>query len=234
VVSSDIVYTYTFRLADGTTPSFSIVLDPRTLALKEPVPDVKPAWTELPFHQCPTCPLPPDDHGHCPAALAVVPLIDFLFRADGDTLAEVTVGAPARTYQKRVPIRVAMSSLLGLRTAASGCPVMGKLRPLVRFHLPFATTEETQFRSISMYLFAQYLRMKAGRTPDWEMKEYEWYYQELRVTNEHFHRRLQAGASSVGADALTLLNLSAQNVVFLLDAGMMDELTASFMSHMQE
>ena len=34
---------------------------------------------------------------------------------------------------------------------------MESLKPMVRFHLPFATVEETVFRSVSTYLLSQYL-----------------------------------------------------------------------------
>ena len=36
--------------------------------------------------------------------------------------------------------------------ALSGCPVLEQLKPMARFHLPFASVEETIYRAASMYL----------------------------------------------------------------------------------
>ena len=54
---------------------------------------------------------------------------------------------PERTYLKKTSITEALFSIFGIVMATSGCPVMDFFRPMARFHLPFATTDETAFRS---------------------------------------------------------------------------------------
>ncbi len=49
----------------------------------------------------------------------------------------------------------AMSSVLGLIMATAGCPWTDRLRPMARFHLPFASDAETLYRSISMFLLSR-------------------------------------------------------------------------------
>src|SRR3984885_12357001 len=47
-----------------------------------------------------------------------------------------------------------MSSVLGLIMATAGCPWTDRLRPMARFHLPFANEAETLYRSVSMFLLS--------------------------------------------------------------------------------
>ena len=54
-------------------------------------------------------------------------------------------------------------SLIGIYMVTSGCPIMDKLRPMARFHLPFASTEETIYRAISTYLLGQYFLEQKGK-----------------------------------------------------------------------
>ncbi len=49
----------------------------------------------------------------------------------------------------------AMSSVLGLIMATAGCPWTDRLRPMARFHLPFASEAETVYRSVCMFLLAR-------------------------------------------------------------------------------
>ena len=83
-----------------------------------------------------------------------------------------------------------MSSLIGIFMSTSGCPVMDKLRPMVRTHLPFATLEETVIRSLSMYLLAQYFIAKRGGKPDWDMRDLVKIYADVRIVNDHFFKRI--------------------------------------------
>lgn len=51
---------------------------------------------------------------------------------------EMKITTQERSYTKTTVTSEAISSLLGIYLVTSGCPVMDKLRPLVRFHLPAA------------------------------------------------------------------------------------------------
>jgi Domain of unknown function (DUF6901) len=52
-----------------------------------------------------------------------------------------------RSYFKKTTMQKGIVSLLGILLVSSGCPVMAKLRPMVRFHLPFASMLATTFRT---------------------------------------------------------------------------------------
>ncbi|MDN5353885.1 MAG: hypothetical protein PWQ09_641 [Candidatus Cloacimonadota bacterium] len=43
-----------------------------------------------------------------------------------------------RNYVKDTTIQRGVSSMLGMFLVSSGCPVLTKLKPVVKFHLPFA------------------------------------------------------------------------------------------------
>jgi len=57
----------------------------------------------------------------------------------------------------------AISALMGLIMATSGCPKTAYLKPMARFHLPLASEDEAVYRVTSMYLLAQYfLKLEVG------------------------------------------------------------------------
>jgi hypothetical protein len=96
-----------------------------------------------------------------------------------------------------------------------GCPVMDPLRPLVRFHLPFASMEETEFRIVSMYLIAQYLRQKAGKTPDWSLEGLQVIYDKVQDVNRCFAGRLRAATTKdASVNAIIILDCFAKGVPF--------------------
>ncbi len=99
----------------------------------------------------------------------------------------------------------------------SGCPVMDKLRPMVRFHLPFASIEETTYRSLSMYLFAQYFLKAQGKIPDWDLRRLNKLYEDASLVNlglsERF-RKIDIKDSSL--NAVAALDCLAQSVSFSL------------------
>jgi hypothetical protein len=92
----------------------------------------------------------------------------------------------------------------------SNCPVMDRLRPNVRFHLPFASEEETIYRAISMYLTAQYFRMRNGEAPDWELKKLADVYRGVSGVNRGMTERL-AAASTKDANVNAVIHLSTSS-----------------------
>ncbi len=91
----------------------------------------------------------------------------------------------------------------------SNCPVMDNLRPMVRFHLPFATMDETMYRAVSMYLTAQFLLMRRGEKPDWELKNLIGIYDAVAHVNRGMSRRL-SNASSEDANVNAVIILSTR------------------------
>ena len=68
---------------------------------------------------------------------------------------------------------------------------MDVLKPMVRFHLPFASLEETVFRSVGTYLLGQYFSMKNGMPADFELEKLKEFYLEIQKVNAGIVRRMR-------------------------------------------
>lgn len=156
---------YTLRPDAGTPKTHTVVIDDQTYAGAEPEGPA-PDWTRLGHQQCADCPLNEKDSPRCPVAVRIAPLVEKFKDSVSYEEAEVTVESSGRSYSKRVPMQIGVSGLFGLVMATSGCPILDKLRPMVFTHLPFPSLQETMYRSMSMYLLAQYFIEKKGGTPD--------------------------------------------------------------------
>jgi hypothetical protein len=197
---------------DGARREFEISLDHHMLLSEAPLDKDLPAWTRLEFHQCPSCHLDPRESPFCPTAARLQKLVaEFSATYSCDT-ALVQVRTPEREIRKETSVSSGLSSLLGVYMVTSGCPVLGKLRPMVRFHLPFATIEETLFRSVATYLVGQYLRQQRGLAPDWRLDGLMQTYREVERVNRAFAQRLQAAvAADANLNALIRLDLFARS-----------------------
>jgi hypothetical protein len=183
---------YRLRTADGRELLFRLRFDPKTFESVEATPASPPAWTALDFHQCSNCPLKKEEHPHCPAALRIAPVIQACEPYDAFTPMHVEVTMPERTTVGHRPLQKALASILGLVMATSGCPHTVPLRTLARYHLPFATEDETLYRVASLYLLAQYFRHKDGQTPDLDLEGLIDMYRRLQGVNEGMSERLKA------------------------------------------
>lgn len=116
----------------------------------------------------------------------------WLSHCDSGRLAseEIAVETEARTYLKRAPLQAGISGIIGLIMVTSGCPVMDRLRPMVRTHIPFSTLDETTYRALSMYLLSQYFVRRRGGTPNWDLSGLMEVYGEVRKVNKAFVKRL--------------------------------------------
>jgi hypothetical protein len=111
----------------------------------------------------------------------------------------------------------------------SGCPILEKLKPMLRFHLPFASTDETMYRAISMYLMAQYFAYRHGNQPDWDLKKLSESYDNVRIVNENFCKRLSTiEGKDANLNAVVLLDVFSTNVRFSIDSQMLDDLDYLF------
>jgi hypothetical protein len=158
----------------------------------------------LKFSQCANCPLNSEQHSHCPSALHMAPAVELLKELVSFDTVGVTVTQAERTVHAETSAQQALSSVLGLIMATSGCPWTDKLRPMARFHLPFASEAETVYRSVCMFLLARELlgvRDSAGFA---ELKEL---YDNLHVVNRDMSRRLGAATKTDPArNAMALLD----------------------------
>lgn len=196
-----LVYRYTFTLSSGDRKVFEVRLDPATLSLL-PAGDASepPPWTRLEHETCEGCPLVASRARRCPLAVGVAPVVEAFADILSYHKTDVLVESRERSVQKTdVPVQDALYPLVGLYMVASGCPVMDKLKPLARHHLPFSTVDETLYRVLGMYLIAQHLRRKEGLAADWDLKQLPRIYSDIQKVNVGFCRRLY---SAVTQDAV--------------------------------
>lgn len=213
-----IIFHYTFRFDSGVEKTFDLTLNHQTLSLIPLAKQAPPSWAELTRCQCPNCPLDKATTPYCPVAVNVADVIHFFKQEISHEEVEVTIRTHERTYSKRTPLQVGLSSLLGIYMVTSGCPILDKLKPMVRFHLPFANAEETQYRVLSMYLLAQYFVQQHGGTPDWEFAQLSSIYHEIQTVNKTFCDRLRLieGEDAI-PNAVVILDNFAKGISFNVD-----------------
>jgi hypothetical protein len=195
---------YRLDLPDGTQTTLDFRFDPASFRLLNPPPAEPPFWSELDYNRCGNCPLKAADHPHCPAALHMASTLEPLKSLVSFDTVGVTVMQAERTVSAETSAQQAMSSILGLIMATSGCPWTDRLRPMARFHLPFASETETLYRTVSMYLLARRL---AGAKELADFGPLEELYRNLHVVNRDMSRRLGAATRSDPArNAIALLD----------------------------
>jgi hypothetical protein len=195
---------YRFDLPDGSQSTLEFTFDAIDFRLSNPGPAEPPFWTELKYNQCANCPLDAREHAHCPAALQMTSTLEPLKALVSFDTVGVTVTQMERTVYAETSAQQAMSSVLGLIMATAGCPWTDHLRPMARFHLPFASEAETLYRSIGMFLLAREL---TGASDGRGFTALERLYENLHVVNRDMSRRLGAAAPSDPArNAMALLD----------------------------
>jgi hypothetical protein len=229
-----VVLDYEFHLSNGVRQQFRIRLRRPDLQLMTEVKQPLPDWTRLAYHQCSNCPLRPETHPWCPAAVALVDVIE-AFR---DTLsteeAEIRISGENREYRRRAPAQYGVSSLMGLCMVTCGCPILDKLRPMVRTHLPFASIEETMYRLAGMYLLAQYFVQQGGKTPDWSLQKLVRLCEEVGLVNRAFSRRLLSiRPLDASLNALANLDCFTLSTAFSIDKGQLGQLEALFKAYVE-
>ena len=116
------VIRYRFRPPSGDETRFDLRLDDRTAELHKPdVPD-PPEWARLEFRQCPNCPLKPDEHPLCPVAHSLIDVVPRFEDLVSFSRLTVRVETEARTISASTDLQAALSSMMGLIMASSGCP----------------------------------------------------------------------------------------------------------------
>jgi len=226
---------YVFVFADGARYDFDIRLDRATLEMQVPAQETPPDWTRLSYMKCPNCPLDEVEHPRCPVARNMVGVVDLLKDRLSYEEADVTVEMEGRTYSKRTALQNACSSLIGIYTVSSGCPVLGKMRPMVDTHLPFMTPDESTYRLIAMYLTAQYFMHKWGQPADWELANLVRFLGEARETNAAFCHRLQSlGIKDAMLNAVANLNAMGEMTSMTIELADLERLEAIFAQHYKE
>ncbi len=202
---------YHFRFEDGTEQYLLISLRLNDLSHIPEVESKKPKWTKLEFNKCENCPLNAKDDPYCPVALSISGIINKFRNRKSYEKILLRVETPERLYEKKTPLQQGLGSLLGIFMVTTGCPVMRILRPMVRFHLPFATIEETVYRSASCYLLGQYFKVKKDKKPDWDLKGLAKAYEEIQKVNLGITNRLRSiSDEDANANAIIVLDVFAK------------------------
>jgi hypothetical protein len=225
---------YRFTQKDGTVDTIDLKLDPTTLELIDNVPEDLPAWSELGFHQCQNCPLSKEKCAHCPAAANLVNLVQGFARVLSHEWVATEVTTAERTYAQETPAQRSVSSLMGLIMAVSGCPLTAYFRPMARFHIPWASQEETIYRATSMYLLAQYLRKRDGMAGDLELDGLSKIYEDIRTVNRAFIERLRAASEEDSTiNAIVVLDTQALTMPWAIDSSL-EELRPGFEPYLKK
>lgn len=218
----DIFFRYTFQLGDGRQKKFELNLDPETLELVAKPSGEPPEWTEIGYFPCDDCPLI-GTVSHCPVAVNLASIVSEFRDTVSHEPATVIVETAERTYSNSTTVQKGLSSIIGICMVTSNCPIMDELRPLTRFHLPFATTQETLVRSVSSYLLRQYFVQKEGGTPDWSLDGLIEIYSKISVVNRGISRRISnASKKDANINAIIILHSYGESVPFFIENNLAD------------
>jgi hypothetical protein len=131
---------------------------------------------------------------------------------------KVTMRNAARVCYKETDAQMGLEALLALVMATSACPILGRLRSQALFHLPFASIEETLYRTVGDYLIKQFFIMKDGGQPDFTLVGLEALYSDLATLNISFFSRIQAACSKdANLNAVVMLSSMSEIVSMSLD-----------------
>jgi hypothetical protein len=227
---------YAFRLPDGRQEVFALRLDAESLELVNTVPDTLPDWAKLDCHQCPHCTLDISTHPYCPVASRLSDVVTQFANILSYDRVRVEVITAERAIWQDTSAQIGVGSLMGLIIAASGCPYMVFFRPMARFHLPFATDEETVCRSVSMFLLGQYFVRKAGGQPDMDLKRLKDIYRQVKLINACILDRLRIVAQKDSTlNAVITLDVFAQGIMFGIEDSLEDmrQVFAPYLTHFE-
>ena len=227
-------FRYSYEFEDGTKREFDVRIDEATMCLMQPGRPEYPPWTALECCRCPNCPLEESENARCPSAVALIDVVDFCKDRISHEKVRASVRTRNRDYARSTTLYQALSSLIGIIMATGGCPVMERLRPMARFHLPFADDDETMYRAMSAYLLGQYFIMKSGGEPDWSMAKLVGMYDDIREVNRSFCNRLRTVSSKdSNINAVIGLDCFADLVIFSINERFMDQLDILYQSYVK-
>ncbi len=214
---------YIFSFDDGHKATFLIKLDSGTLRYVSEKNDHPPEWARLEYEQCPNCTLRKEETPYCPVAKNLNHIIPSFSEVKSFDTVLVLVKTDERNFAKKTSIQRGLSSMLGIYMVTTGCPVLSKLKPMVRHHLPFATVEETIFRSASTYLLGQYFKYKKGQIADLDLAGLAKIYEEIQTVNIALADRLRAiPAKDANLNALVVLDVFAKEMPYSVESSLKD------------
>lgn len=227
--SQKLLYRYHFFFAGEEPLVFEIGLDPTTMQVVDQDMDELPPWTMLGNNQCNHCPLKIESCLRCPMASQIARVVEQFKNHQSIESVRVMVETPERRYEKDVPLQQGLSSLMGVMMAGSACPHTSFLKPLLRFHLPFATNQETFVRALSMSLLAHYLRGHKSFDTENAIEDLSAKYKNMREINRAMRERIKSvETEDANANALMILDCFALDASFRIDQALFKDLKKVF------
>lgn len=213
-----LTYHYCFTLPDQSKEIFDIQVDSKKLLLITEIPDNPPPWTRLDYQQCPNCPLDKEKTLNCPVAINLIQIVERFKGIQSHDQIHVEITAGNRHIAQETSAQQGISSLMGLLMAASNCPLTDFFKPMVRFHLPFASEEETIWRATSTYMITQALLKRKGHKTDFELKGLPAVYDDIKTMNIAITKRLTKSIEQDSTlNALILLDIFATSLSILIE-----------------
>ncbi|MDK9707819.1 MAG: hypothetical protein OEL83_12290 [Desulforhopalus sp.] len=200
-------YEYSFLLPDLRCITFSVIIDPLSHEIAT-CPIIAPAWARLEFHQCAPCTLKVEEHPYCPVALSISDLVTTFKATPSHVECTVSCRSPDRTVMKETKIQEGLTSILGLLIAISGCPIMEFFKPLARFHLPFATVDESIFRIVAMYMLRKYYQNEGMVRDHFSLGDIKDHYALVRLVNKGIFDRVHS-VTQFDADKNAIITLNS-------------------------
>ncbi|MDY6914769.1 MAG: hypothetical protein SVM86_00425 [Candidatus Cloacimonadota bacterium] len=142
---------------------------------------------------------------------------------------KVEVISRNRNYVKTTSLQRGVSSMIGIYMVSSGCPILAQLKPMVKFHLPFANLKENMYRAVSMYLIKQFVRKRKGMQAEFDLKGLVKIYEHVHTVNESFHRRLSTiKGEDANVNALIILDNFTDYINFSVEENLLNEIDDLF------
>ena len=231
-----IEFRYTFEFPESTKKNLEVqlTLDPETLNHIRSITEPYPEWTKLEHHQCDHCPLDSEKDPYCPAALSLYELgLSFSdFKSYEKT--RITIESQERTISKDDTVQKGLRSLMGLYMSTSGCPHLGKFKPMSRFHLGMATVEETQYRVFGMYMLAQYILKEENQDYEFSLDGLKKIYMDVHKVNKTLAERVGTyWKEDSNLNSLVLLAVLGHGVQFEIDSHV-EEVKQWFKDYLKE
>lgn len=220
-MTEPLLYSYNITFADGEEVHIPVTIDPHSIVSDLDLEDLPPEWTRRDYVEDPDYAALPHAGGlYCPIALRLVkPLALFGNRMSIERVRAV-VRTPERDYVKECDLQTVLGSLFGLLMATSGSPAMAVFRPMARFHLPFASLQESLYRVASMLLLQRYFT-HGERGVSLALEDVREIYRRTEVINRNMIQRLRVYTEKDSTlNAMVILSSLSFYIPATLEEGM--------------
>ncbi len=202
---------YHFRFQDDTELELPIEIDVTSLERIRPQREEWPEWVKMEFHQCRHCTVSASEMPHCPMATNLVDLVEACASMISHDTTTITVATPERTISTYTTLQRGIASVMGLLMATSGCPYTHFFKPMARFHLPFASEQETLYRASTMYLLGNYFRTKEKLSKDIDLQGLIRIYHDIQEVNMAMSARVRTAIQhDASLNAVVILDMLAK------------------------